>query len=269
MLKTNTIHIGDCAEVMKSFPDDCIDLTVTSPPYDNLRTCYNFVFDFETIARELFRITKSGGVVVWIVGDASVNGSETGTSFRQALYFKELGFNLHDTMIYEKVGMRYPDSLRYNASFEYMFVFSRGLPKTFNAILDRKNIYKGEKIARKNQIRQPNGKMKENSAYRNDPNRKVRGIGCRNNIWKISSAAENARGQNHPAKFPEALARDHILSWSNKGDIVLDCFAGSGTTLKMAKELGRRWIGIEINPEYVKLAEKRIAAANVPLEGLC
>jgi DNA modification methylase len=260
------IICGDSAEVLKTFEPDCIDLTVTSPPYDNLRTYQGFTFDFGTIARQLYRVTKPGGVVVWVVGDATVNGSETGTSFRQALYFMQCGFNLHDTMIYQKTGMRYPDALRYNANFEYMFVFSKGLPKTFNPIMDRENIYSGGKIARKSQVRASDGSMKENSAYRNEPDRRVRDVGCRNNVWKISSGSENASGVNHPAKYPLSLARDHILSWSNPGDVVLDPFGGSGTTAKAAQELGRKFITIEISEKYVnEIIKPRLLATNVPL----
>lgn len=102
----NYITLGDCVELMKEIPDDFIDLTVTSPPYDNLRDYNNeMTWNFEKfkeVAKELFRITKPGGVVVWVVGDATIKGSETGTSFRQALFFKDCGFNLHDTMIYKK-----------------------------------------------------------------------------------------------------------------------------------------------------------------------
>lgn len=255
---TAQLFNGDCLDVMRGFEPACIDLTVTSPPYDNLRTYNGYTFDFEGIARELYRVTKPGGVVVWVVGDATINGSETGTSFRQALYFKEIGFNLHDTMIYEKAGMRYPDVLRYNAVFEYMFVFSKGSPKTFNQIIDRQNLWAGGKIARAHQVREADGSIGENSAYRNDPDRRVRDVGARNNIWRIPFGSENASGQLHPAPFPEALARDHILSWSNPGDTVLDPMMGSGTTGKMAVKYARNFIGIEISGEYMKIAERRI-----------
>ena len=265
MFEVNSIIHGDCLEVLRTFPDDCIDLTVTSPPYDNLRHYNGYTFDFEGIAQQLFRVTKQGGVVVWVVGDATVNGSETGTSFRQALYFMECGFSLHDTMIYQKPGMRYPDNLRYNAVFEYMFIFSKGKPKTFNAIKDRINIYAGGKISRLNQVRQPNGEMGPNSAYRNDPDRRISDVGCRDNVWRISSGRENAVGKKHPASFPEKLANDHIISWSNKGDIVLDIFCGSGTTCKMAIENHRKYIGIEISEEYCKIARQRITQAQPQL----
>jgi site-specific DNA-methyltransferase (adenine-specific) len=251
---------------MRSFPDECIDLTVTSPPYDNLRDYEGYTFDFEAIARELYRVTKQGGVVVWVVGDATFNGSETGTSFRQALYFMELGFNLHDTMIYQKPGMRYPDATRYHSVFEYMFVFSKEFLSTFNPIEDRVNKWAGGKIARKSQVRGTDGVMRENSAYRNDPNRVVQDVGRRNNIWVIESGSENAKGdKKHPAMFPEKLARDHIISWSNPGDLILDPMCGSGTTLKMARQTGRDFIGIDMSEKYIKIAEKRVAGANVPL----
>ena len=263
-MKTNVIHTGDSAEVLKTFDADCIDLTVTSPPYDTLRTYNGFTFDFEAIARQLYRVTKFGGVVVWVVGDVTVNGSETGTSFRQALYFMQCGFNLHDTMIWDKVGMRFPDASRYNPVFEYMFIFSKGTPRVMNFIEDKKNIYSGGKVARISQSREADGRLHENSAWRNDKNKVVKEYGKRNNIWQIHTGGGEGLSE-HPAFFPEDLARDHILSWSNEGDIVLDTFCGSGTTCKMAKMNSRNYIGIEISPEYVTLAERRILATNVPL----
>ncbi|CAK0770372.1 Modification methylase BamHII [Gammaproteobacteria bacterium] len=251
---------GDCALAMSDLSSDSIDLTVTSPPYDNLRTYKGYTFDFETIARQLYRVTKPGGVVVWVVGDATINGSETGTSFRQALYFMGIGFNLHDTMIWDKVGMRFPDESRYNSVFEFMFILSKSSPKTLNFIMDRKNLCSGGKVARASQIREKDGTLHENSAYRNNKNKVVKDIGKRHNIWQIHTGGGYGDGA-HPAFFPEALARDHILSWSNPGDTVLDPMMGSGTTGKMAVKYQRNFIGIEIASEYMAIAEKRIAAA--------
>ena len=91
----NQIVNGNCVDVMDVFPANSIDMTITSPPYDNLRIYKGFSFPFDSVARQLFRITKEGGVVVWIVSDATIDGSETCTSFRQALKFVECGFNLH------------------------------------------------------------------------------------------------------------------------------------------------------------------------------
>lgn len=256
-MKTNTIITGDSAEILKSFPDGCIDLTVTSPPYDNLRTYNGFTFDFETIARQLFRVTKAGGVVVWVVGDATVNGSETLTSFRQAIRFQEIGFNVHDTMIYAKSGFRFPFPNRYHQVFEYMFVLSKQEPSTFNPLADRKNMNtKKRNVSMK---READGSKTYRKPFETDD------FGKRFNIWNYDIGGGKGDDINHPAMFPEALAADHIESWSNEGDIVLDCFAGSGTTLKMAKMLSRQYIGIEISPEYVTLAEKRLLATNVPL----
>lgn len=257
------IICGDSAEVLKTFEPDCIDLTVTSPPYDNLRKYNGYTFDFETIARELYRVTRSGGVVVWVVGDATIDGSETGTSFRQALYFKECGFSLHDTMIYEKNGIAFPSTNRYQQSFEYMFVFSKGKPKSVNLITDRQNRWANARHFGKPTKRRENGELKQKARMVTKKN------GVRWNIWRYNNGygytAEEDYVYQHPAMFPEALANDHILSWSNPGDLVLDCFAGSGTTLKTAKRLGRNYIGIEISPEYCKIIERRVAGANVPL----
>lgn len=248
----NKIYNGDCLEVMKTFKDNSIDLTVTSPPYDNLRTYNGYVFDFEGIAKELYRITKPRGVVVWIVGDATINGSETGTSFKQALYFKEIGFNLHDTMIWNKGCFSAVGALqtRYAPIFEYMFILTKGKLKTFNPIKDRENKIKG-KIS--GTIRQKDGTLKKMSS--NGKQRNL--IGQRFNIWDQSPHRQ--QGKNcHPAPFPEKLAEDHILSWSNEGDIILDPMAGSGTTLKMAKKNNRQYIGIEISKEYCDIANKRL-----------
>lgn len=258
-MKTNICYQGDCLEVMKQIPDKSIDLTVTSPPYDNLRTYNGYTFNFEETAKELYRITKDGGIIVWVVGDATIKGSETGTSFKQALYFKEIGFNLHDTMIYKKTGCPFPESNRYYPIFEYMFILSKGKPKTTNLIKDRENKYAGCKVARKSHARQVDGSVKENSAYRIDKDRVLKDVGVRFNIWEVTSSRNiNSDTGNHPAIFPEQLSNDHILSWSNEGDIVFDPMAGSGTTLKMAKLNNRQFIGCEISSEYCDIIKERV-----------
>jgi len=265
-MQTNVIHTGDNAEVLKSFPDGCIDLTVTSPPYDNLRDYKGYSFNFEALVKELLRVTKIGGVVVWVVGDSTVDGSESLSSFRQAIGFQETGFNVHDTMIYKKSGIAYPSFDKYYQQFEYMFIFSKGKPNTFNPLKDRKNRWSGSWSDQSSRMK--NGELKS----RKKVVKTAEEYGVRSNIWEIHAGAGYGQtdkiAYEHPATFPEALANDHILSWSNEGDIVLDCFAGSGTTLKMAKLLSRQYIGIEISQEYVSLAEKRLLATNVPLFGL-
>lgn len=252
---------GDCLELMKNIQDLSVDLTVTSPPYDNLRT-YNgnisqWSFDkFKQIAKELYRITAHGGVVVWIVADATIKGSETGTSFRQALWFKDCGFNLHDTMIWEKPTFTATGSLavRYAPVFEYMFVFSKGKIKTFNPIKDKKNKRFGEK--KHGTIRQANGTIKPQSSI----GKGIAEFGQRHNVWHISQEMSSSK-RCHPAQFPEQLAHDHIVSWSNKGDTVLDCFMGSGTTGVACVNTKRNFIGMEIDPQYFEIAKKRIESA--------
>lgn len=234
------IYNEDCLETMKRMPDGHIDLTLTSPPYDNLRTYNGYSFDFESIAKELYRVTKPDGMVVWIVGDAVLNGSESGSSFKQALYFMSLGFKLHDTMIYEKNSPAYParaDSNRYTQIFEYMFVFAKGkVPKQL--ICDKPNKWAGHKDF--------SGKLKN----------PVPDFSPRNNIWKYTTSFN---GWKHPAPFPEALAHDHIVSWSKENDLIYDPFMGSGTTAYVAKELKRKWIGSEISSEYCEMINKRLA----------
>ena len=231
---TVDLRLGDCLDVMRTMPAGCIDLTVTSPPYDNLRTYKGYTFDFEPIARELYRVTKPGGVVVWVVGDATINGSETGTSFRQALYFKECGFNLHDTMIYKKDAIAFPDVHRYQQCFEYMFVFSKGVPKTKNILADKPNVSHGRKVT--GTSRDASGETHKATGY----GKGIKQYGYRWNVWDVSTCKGNC-STGHPAVFPEALARDHILSWSNEGDTVLDPFLGSGTTGKMAVKYNRNF----------------------------
>jgi len=253
MLEINKIHNMDCAKGLKLLDDESIDLTVTSPPYDNLRTYNGFIFDFETIAKELYRVTKQGGVVVWVVGDQTINGSESGISFKQALFFKEIGFNLHDTMIYEKECI-FPDTNRYLGVFEYMFVFSKKAPKTVNFILDRQNKNVGAKTGCS--YRQNDGKLLFKKP------KDIQEFGRRKNIWYISTgfqkSSKDLNAYDHPAIFPEQLAQDHIISWSNENDLILDPFMGSGTTAKMARLNNRNFIGFEISKEYCQIAEERI-----------
>ena len=258
-MKAFTLWHGDCLELMKNIPDGSVDLTVTSPPYDNLRTYngnikqWNFE-KFKAIAKELFRVTADGGVVVWIVGDATINGSETGTSFKQALYFKECGFSLHDTMIWHKISP-FQHKNRYISSFEYMFVLSKGKPKAANIICDRKNKWAGTQIH--GTERQANGKTKKLSDVQKS--KKVKEYGARYNIWDIAPCTSNKTG--HPAVFPEQLVNDHIVSWSNEGDTILDPFMGSGTTGKMAVLNNRHFIGIELDEGYFNIAKERIEKA--------
>jgi site-specific DNA-methyltransferase (adenine-specific) len=257
-METNRIYNENCIQTMARMPDNFIDLTVTSPPYDNLREYKGFSFPFEDIAKELFRVTKDGGVVVWVVGDATIKGSETGTSFKQALYFKEIGFRLHDTMIYSKTPS-FPASQgdkRYSQSFEYMFIFSKNEPSHVNLIKDRKNKWGGSQSWGKTSERLKNGDIKQREKIN------VQEFGFRFNNWEYATGKGNTTRDEialkHPAMFPEKLAKDHIISWSNENDIIYDPFGGSGTTAKMAYLLNRKWILSEISQEYCEIAEKRI-----------
>ena len=253
MLELNKIYNMDCVDGMKQLSDNSIDLTVTSPPYDDLRRYEGYSFDFESVAKELYRVTKGGGVVVWVVGDQTINGSESGNSFRQALYFLSLGFNLHDTMIYEKNSMSMPDSNRYYQKFEYMFVFSKGKPKTVNRIKDHKN-------TAKRWSKTFNTTNNDGSKNKRERNFEKDEYGIRFNIWKYNTGfSQTTRDKiTHPAPFPEKLAEDHIISWSDEGQTVLDPFMGSGTTAKAAIKLGREFIGFEISKKYCEESENRI-----------
>jgi len=234
-------------DTMKRIPDSFIDLTVTSPPYDDLRTYNGYSFPFEDIAKELYRVTKEGGVLVWVISDATVKGNESGTSFKQALYFKEIGFNLHDTMIWIKDGGGAVGSNKcYTQNFEYMFVFSKGKIKTTNLIYDKPNASFGKD---KSGV----GRRLVTGEHKIEKRKPSAEFSRRNNYWYIAPQ----KGE-HPAVFPEALAKDHILSWSNENDIIYDPFAGSGTTGKMAILNKRKCIMSEISTEYCDIIKKRL-----------
>lgn len=251
--------LGDCLDIMRSMDASSVDLTVTSPPYDNLRTYNgnNALWGenvWKGVIEELYRVTKNGGVVVWVVADATIKGSETGTSFKQALWAMECGFNLHDTMIWNKGGFSAVGSLRvrYAPVFEYMFVFSKGGPKSFNPIKDRKNKHAGRSLH--GTIRQQDGAIKRMTG---DKVKSIKDKGQRFNVWDLPAEMSNKK-RLHPAPFPEYIAHDHITSWSENGDVVFDPFMGSGSTGAAALNTGRRFIGIELDPDYFKIAEQRI-----------
>jgi site-specific DNA-methyltransferase (adenine-specific) len=258
----NKIYCMDNIKGIKNYIlDNSIDLTITSPPYDNLRDYKVYNFDFENLAKELYRITKDRGVVVWIVGDSIIDGSETGTSFKQALYFKEIGFNLHDTMIYERQN-RFPEFIRYNQIFEYMFILSKGKIKTFNPIKDKKNqsCYNTRGTVRYSK-RDTDGKL--HKIIKENDNQQ---FSMRGNIWRCdvgnNKSSTDKFAFEHPAIFPEKLVRDHLLSWSNEQDVILDPFMGSGTTAKMCVVEKRNYIGFEISQEYIDIAQKRLQSIN-------
>lgn len=253
------LHYGDCLEVMPTIGAEAINLTVTSPPYDDMRS-YNEGLEWgehvwKPVIQELYRITKEGGVVVWVVGDATIKGSETGTSFKQALWANECGFNLHDTMIYEKAQACFGSNLCYLQSFEYMFVFSKGRPKSINFIRDRINVRGGKDESTVSSGMDKDGVSGERVRNTADV------FGKRKNIWKYGVGGGDT---GHPAVFPVSLASDHIKSWSEEGDVVFDPFLGSGSTGVAAINLGREFIGIEKDKTYYDLASSRIAAGTAP-----
>lgn len=242
---------GDCLNIMRSLDDQSVDLTVTSPPYDKLRTYKNTLEWNEKIWKQvinhLYRLTKHGGVVVWVVGDATIKGSKTGSSFRQALYFKEAGFRLYDTMIWEKAS-RIPTQDRYYNVIEYMFVFSKGKPKTINFIVDHKNKTRGQRKRRDKIINK--GKNIKGEGFIVTPE-----YSRRSNIWKYNT---RGNGTEHPAIFPLQLAEDHIFTWSDQKDTVLDPFMGSGTVGVACLKLNREFIGIEKVEQYCEIAKNRL-----------
>lgn len=276
-MNQNEIKCGDSVKLMKLIKDNTIDLTVTSPPYDNLRTYKGkikddvvfdeyFSFPFVEMAKELFRITKDGGIVVWVVNDQIVDGGESGSSFRQALKFQEIGFKIYDTMIYHKNGAPFPETGRYSQVFEYMFIFLKGKkPNSVNIIKDKENRWAGVSNFGKRSSRTKEGEIKKMENFT------VANFGSRYNVWYINNGAgwttKDKYAYDHPAMFPESLAEDHILSWSKEGDLVFDPMCGSGTTLKMAKLNNRKYIGIDINQEYVNISKRRVEEV-IPYDNL-
>ena len=254
-----TIYHGDCREVLPKL--GACDMVLTSPPYDDLRLYGGHSWDFLEVSPLLARVLGVGAVMVWIVNDQTRDGSESGNSFRQALRFMELGLNLHDTMIYQKDAFPFPETTRYYPTFEFMFVLSNGKPRVVNLIQDKVNIHAGESLQSCTQ-RERDGKTMPISASRVAPDRVYKQLGIRTNVWAYSPGYMKSAKEDyifeHPAIFPESLAVDHIRSWSNPGDLVLDPFAGSGTTLWAAKQHGRRAIGIEIEEKYCEIAARRL-----------
>lgn len=246
------IYTGDCVDFMRNLKDGFINLTVTSPPYDNLRNYNGYSFDFEGVATELYRVTAMGGVVVWIIGD-KVNGGRSLTSFRQAIFFQDIGFQMHDVMIYRKKNTPFMRSNAYTNCFEFMFILSKGKPSVFNPLKDKTKRNGREMLVTNKGADGINRKIE---ATLNKEKTRV-------NIWEyavgLGGTTSDRFAFKHPAIFPEKLASDHILSWSNEGDIVFDPMCGSGTTCKMAKLLNRRFIGVDVSSEYVELSKQRVS----------
>lgn len=254
-MEINKLYCIDNVKGMEQLPDEFVDLTVTSPPYDKLRKYNGYSFNFEEVARQLYRVTKQRGVAVWVVGDSVVNGSETGNSFRQALFFMECGFRLHDTMIYKRWSGPLNHN-RYEQEFEYMFVLSKKSPKCFSPIRIPCKWY-GKDSDRTGQFYvlhdEKNRKLRSGKERNNILPDRIRG-----NVWEIKNSSQVGERYGHPAPFPEQLAHDHIISWSNVGDLVFDPFVGSGTTAKVARDLGRNYLGFDISQEYIDTANRRL-----------
>jgi DNA modification methylase len=256
----NKIIHGDSLEILKKIPKETIDITITSPPYDDLRD-YNdsILWDFEIfkkIAKQIYRVTKEGGVVVWVVGDKTENGNKSLTSFKQCLFFQTIGFNVYDVIIYEKSGTGPPHNKRYFNCFEYMFILSKGIPKSVNILKDKPNKWAGQSTFGNVTRREKDGTLTNKGV------KTINEFGARTNIWRYNNgknfSTKDKIAYEHPAIFPEELVRDNLMSWSIENDIVLDVFGGSGTTAKVAKELNRKWIYIEKVEKYCEIAKKRL-----------
>lgn len=256
-MERNTLECADALDYLRGLPDESVDMFLTSPPYDHLRRYEGYSWDFKSIAPESFRVLKSGGVMVWVVGDSIIDGSESLTSFKQAIYFKEtVGYRIHDTMIWRKV---IPGCMgkRYNHAFEYMFVLSKGEPLTFNPCKKRNG----------RAFSMSGGGVRTIHGWTGQTPNEVHEIGLYENIWDMGAGNNGDDRTGHPAPFPEELARRHILTWTNAGELVCDFFMGSGTTAKIARVLGRDYIGCDLSPAYVAMAQARLAVPyTLPME---
>jgi site-specific DNA-methyltransferase (adenine-specific) len=261
MLAINNIYCDDCVIGMKKLDSDTVDMVITSPPYDNLRDYKGYNFNLNDTILELYRVVKIGGVVVWVVGDSIVNGNKTLTSFKQALAFQDSGFNVHDVMIYKKKNTPFMRSNAYTNCFEYMFIFSKGKPKTFNPLKDR-TARSGYEMLVHN---------KSSDGVNKKALGKLNSTKTKTNIWEyavgLGGSTNDKIAFKHPAIFPEQLAIDHILSWSNDGDLVLDPFMGSGTVAKACILTHRKYIGFEISEEYCKIAKERLNNISYEMRG--
>jgi site-specific DNA-methyltransferase (adenine-specific) len=250
-MELERIYNENCLITMGNIPENFIDFVITSPPYDDIRNYNGYKFEFEKIAKELYRVVKDGAVVIWVVADATIDGSETGTSFKQALLFKKIGFRLHDTMIYFKNNPMPQTGNRYHQHFEYMFAFSKGSPKTFNPITEPTK-YQGLANMKN---RGQNGSLDYEKVERTTE-KKIGNVFFYSIGGGISTKDKIA--YNHPAIFPEKLVADQINTWTNEHDLIYDPFMGSGTTAKIAHLLNRKWVGSEISKEYVEISNKRL-----------
>lgn len=260
MINVEGIHEGECSKVMSGWPADCIDMVLTSPPYADLLNYRGFKFDLAAIARQLFRVLKDGGVMVWVIGDKTVDYSRQMIPYTHAFGLRDAGFCIYDVMIYSKPAGRYMNRYRYPNVYEHMIVASKGKPKTFNPIMVK--------------TKKPGDSRNTTILHRDADNNRTLGYRTtaeerpHDNIWKYSPGfgAVDRYAFEHPAVFPEKLARDQIISWSNPNDIVLDPMCGSGTTLKMARVYGRRYAGIDVAPEYLEIVRRRLRECSPNME---
>lgn len=250
---------GDACEILPTIRESSVDLTVFSPPYDGLRDYKGKPsFDMAVLGREILRVTKEGGVCCMVIQDATKNGAKSLTSFRTACLFADLGWRLFECCIYSRAGV--PGAWwtkRFRVDHEYIFIFTRGdgLPRRFDKTSlmveskyagitagGTKRTTKGDFVAIKKTVISP--------------------LKCRGTIWHYaaSNTERNKTKSEHPATYPDSLARDIISCFSKEGDLVLDPMMGSGTTGIASVNMGRRFLGIEISVQYMEIAKRRFRA---------
>lgn len=255
-LPENQIICGDSVEILRSFPDNSIDIVVTSPPYDAIRDYKGFSYDLHATGKEIQRVLKLGGVAVIVIQDQTKNFGKTLTSFRTILdWCDSFGFKLFETVIYRKYGAEGAWwNKRFRVDHEYIPIFLKGeRPQYFNKEHLKIPSKHGGKTLTGGGTRLTNGIRIATRAI------KINLMKCRGTIWEYLTAGDGSRLKHeHPATFPDKLPYDFIQCFCPEGGIVLDPFVGSGTTTVAAKNLGRRYIGIDIAPEYCAIAEKRM-----------
>ena len=252
----NSIICGDSAEVLKNFPDNSIDMVVTSPPYDGLRDYNGFSLDLHKIGKEIYRVLKDGGIAVMVIQDATKDFAKSLTSFRTIVdWCDNVGFRLFETVIYHKNGTEGAWwKQRFRVDHEYMPIFMKGKkPQYFNKEPLKIPSKHGGKVMSGSGNRRTDGTLSETVR------RPINTMKCRGTVWDYLMAGDkNPLKRKHPAVFPDKIPYDCIQCFCPEGGLVLDPFIGCGSTAVMAKVLGRNYIGIDISREYCDLAEERI-----------
>lgn len=258
------LSIADAIEHASTLASDSVDLVLFSPPYDGVRDYRgNWTLDLPALGSELLRVVKDGGFAVMVIADGTKNQRKSMTTFRTAVAWEDAGWSLFESVIYSRDGR--PGAwwaTRFRVDHEHILMFYKGKrprPVTHHDGLRVPSKHAGKKWTGTQRL--TDGTLVKTSAT-------VAADKCRGTIWHYatSNSEGNRTKAKHPATFPDALARDVILALSAPGDVVYDPMMGSGTSVVIAAQEGRRWLGNDFFAEYVEIAQQRLAVeAHTPL----